>query len=116
MNSITTHNGLLSGMGRGEGYISNGPAFRRRRFVEIFVSDPNPSVPMENILLHHEPRFLTELNDTELTLNMGLPQIVEDWNKIRTTIRDRTYMESDVMLEAIKADELRVIIATVVTL
>lgn len=112
MNSIITHKGLLNGMGTSYGSCQ----FRTRRFVEIFVSDPDPNVPIEQVLLHHDPRFLTELNDVELTLNMGLPEIVKEWNKTRITIRDRRYMESEVMLEPIKADELRVIIATVVTL
>lgn len=87
-----------------------------RRIVEIWVYDPDHSVPAEQAILHHADRQLTELTDMELHLTLGLPALAKGWNKTRVTIRDLRYPESIVKLEPITPGELCVVIATIINL
>lgn len=100
--------------------FSNGSGYNLatcNRIVEVFVSDPDSfNIPPDQALLFHLDRFTTNKTDQEIMLDLQLPAITSDWNAKRVLMRDKRFPESTVMLEPLKPRDLRISIATVVTL
>lgn len=87
-----------------------------RRIVEIFISDPDQSVPLEDVVLYHAERFTTELSDSELFMKIDITALVDEHNKKRVLWPDKRFRESVVMLEEIKPRALKFTVINVVQL
>src|ERR1051326_5789570 len=58
-----------------------------RRIVQVFIADPNESVPLENSLLYQDEKpHLTDLTDQELFFEIDIRSILEKHNKYRVTV------------------------------
>lgn len=84
-----------------------------RRIVEIYITDPDPSVPIDKAVLYHADRFATELVDSELFMRVGITDLLDKHNAVRATTRDKRYAESEVFLEPVTGKELRYTVRTI---
>lgn len=76
----------------------------RRRFVRVFVSDPDPDLALADAVLYAAPEQVTDLNDNELFLEIGIPALLAAHNAKRAAQE----------LDPIKARDLRLAVATLV--
>lgn len=84
-----------------------------RRIIEVFITDPDPSVPVESAVLYHAERFATDLTDSEIFMRCDIPALLEKHNAVRTKCRDKRFPESEVYLEPATGKELRYTIRTI---
>lgn len=76
----------------------------RRRIVRVFVTDPDPDLPLEHCVVYGGTELLTEDTDAELVLALNIPKLIADHNEKRRAAE----------LKEIKWRDLRQVIATVV--
>lgn len=85
-----------------------------RRMVQIFIVDPNESVPLVDSLVYSssEP-FLTDLTDQELFYDLDIKQLLAAHNEKRKNITNKAITEKSVCLEPARIRDLKMNITTV---
>lgn len=88
-----------------------------RRIVQVYIADPNESVPLEKSLLYQdESPHLTDLTDQELFFEIDIKNILENHNEYRVTVKDKEASEgknNDVMLEKAKIRDLKMTVVEI---
>jgi hypothetical protein len=88
-----------------------------RRIVQVFIADPNESVPLEKSLLYQDDKpHLTDLTDQELFFEIDIKSVLAKHNAYRVTVTDKEASEGknkDVMLEAAKIRDLKMTVVEV---
>lgn len=87
----------------------NDMAKSARRYVQIFIIDPDSRVPLDKSALYEGNPFLTDLTDQELFYELEIKSILADYNSYRITVQDKKASDKfgrDVLLEAVKIRDL----------
>lgn len=87
-----------------------------RRVVQVFVSDPDPKVPLENCLLYKGDVKVTDATDQELYFELDIRSLLEAHNKVRTAIMDKSVKDRAEYLEPAKIRDLKMSVVTITTL
>ena len=87
-----------------------------RRVVQVFVSDPNPNLSLENCLLYKGDVQVTDLTDQELYFELDIRKLLADHNEKRTKTVDKTIKDRVEYLEPAKIRDLKMSVVTVTTL
>ena len=86
-----------------------------RRLVQVFISDPDENVPLDNALLFSGPQKMTDLTDQELFFELDIKLILDTHNAIRTTIKNKTIKERTEFLEPTRVSKLKMVVVNVAT-
>ena len=87
-----------------------------RRYVQVFVADPNPDVPLDESVLFKGEQKLTDLTDTELFFEVPIAQRLAEHNAKRVKWLDKESSKragKDVMLDPVKIRELKMVVVTI---
>ena len=77
------------------------------RLIQVFIVDPDPKVPLEKRLIYKGDQKLTDLNDSELFFEIDIKTILDEHNKVRGTIVDKTVKERTEYLEPTRIGKLK---------
>lgn len=87
-----------------------------RRIVQIFIADPDINVPLDSALLYKsEPKF-TDATDQELYFEVPIVELLSKHNAKRATWPDKEASRKsgkDVLLEAAKIRDLKMVVVTI---
>ena len=83
-----------------------------RRFIKVFIVDPEESVPLENCLLYSGKEQMTELTDEELFFEIPIKDLLDEHNKTRVKLKK----EGGEKGEKLKPARIRDLTMTVVTI
>lgn len=93
------------------------PNMSNRRIVQVYIADPNESVPLEKSLLYQDDApHLTDLTDQELFFEIDIKNILDKHNEYRVTVKDKEASEgknNDVMLEKAKIRDLKMTVVEI---
>lgn len=84
-----------------------------RRLVQVFIADPNESIPLEDSLLYSGDQKLTDLTDQELFFEIDMKGVLATHNAKRVKVVDKKVKERTEYLEPAKIRELRMVVVTV---
>ena len=85
-----------------------------RRYVQVFIADPDPKVPLNNCLLYSSEPKMTDLTDEELFFEVEIKRILDEHNeKVRTVTVDKTIKDRTQHLEAARIRDLRMTVVTI---
>lgn len=76
----------------------------QRRIVRVFITDPDNDLPLDSCVLYQSAEMLTDKTDSEIFLAAGIPELLEQHNVKRNGLS----------LKAIRARDLRMVVATLV--
>ena len=91
----------------------NKPMAVTRRLVQLFISDPNENVPLEDSLLYSGEQKLTDATDQELFFEIDIKSILEKHNAKRVKMVDKKVKERTEYLEAAKIRDLKMVVVNV---
>lgn len=85
-----------------------------RRYVQIFLADPDPRVPIDKCLIHSTEPKMTELDDNELFFDVDVRRLVDHYNEtVRTKVIDKTVKDREVFLEPARIRDLAMNVTTI---
>lgn len=87
-----------------------------RRYVQIFIVDPDKRVPLDQCTLYKSEQFLTDATDQELFYEVPIRDRLDLHNKSREKIRDDEASNKsgrDIFLRPIKIRDLTMHVVTV---
>lgn len=99
-------------------HMENDMAKTTRRYVQIFIVDPDSRVPLDKSALYEGDSFLTDLTDQELFYELEIKSILADYNAYRITVQDKKASDKfgrDVLLEAAKIRDLSMTVVEIAT-
>lgn len=85
----------------------------KRRLVQVFIADPNESVPLSDSLLYSGDQKLTDLTDQELFFEIEIKALLDRHNAKRVTWTDKTVKDREQKLEAARVRDLKMVVVTV---
>lgn len=85
-----------------------------RRYVQVFIADPDPKVPLASCLLYSSEPKMTDLTDEELFFEVEIKRILDEHNeKVRTVTVDKAIKDRTQYLEAARIRDLRMNVVTI---
>jgi hypothetical protein len=87
-----------------------------KRYVQIFIMDPDPQVPLKDSILYMSQPFLTDETDQELRAGLSVLKLIESHNKKRVTMKDKEQSKKfgrDIYLEPVKLRDIRLVVTTI---
>lgn len=84
-----------------------------RRIVQVFIADPDESVPLDQAVLYRGSQHLTELTDEELFFELELKSLLVNHNATRATIINKKVKDRVEYLEPVKVRDLKMVVVTV---
>lgn len=84
-----------------------------RRYVQVFIADPNENLPLENCLVYAGSPKLTDLTDQELFFELDIKQLLNDHNIKRVKVRDKKVKDRTELLEAAKVRDLKMTVVEI---
>lgn len=87
-----------------------------RRYVQVFIADPNENVPLEESVLFKGDQKLTDLTDTELFFEVPMADILKTFNEKRVKWTDKDASKKsgkDVFLDPVKIRDLKMVVVTI---
>lgn len=85
-----------------------------RRYVQIFIADPDPKVPLDKCLLYSSESKMTDLTDEELYFEVEIKRILDEHNeKVRTVTIDKSIKDRTQYLEPTRIRDLRMTVVTI---
>ena len=87
------------------------PTTTARRYVQVFIADPNENIPLEESVLFKGEQKLTDLTDTEL-----ISETLKAHNEKRVKWIDKEATKragKDVMLDPVKIRDLKMVVVTI---
>lgn len=92
------------------------PNQTQRRYVQVFIADPNENVPLEESVLYKGDQKLTDLTDTELFFEVPIAETLKAHNEKRVKWLDKEASKragKDVTLDAVKIRDLKMVVVTI---
>jgi|WetSurSiteA1Bulk_404760.scaffolds.fasta_scaffold188272_1 hypothetical protein len=88
-----------------------------KRYVQVFVVDPDKRVPVEQSILYKTEPFMTDLSDRELYFTIEVVKLLSEYNKKRIKMLDKEASKNgrDVYLETIKIRDLKMVVVNIAT-
>ncbi len=86
-----------------------------RRLVQVFIADPDESVPLERSMLYSGSQKLTDCNDQELFFEIDIKSALESHNVYRRTLVNKKVKERTEQLEPARIRDLKMVVVTVAT-
>lgn len=89
-----------------------------RRYVQIFIVDPDTRMPLNRSALYEGESFLTDLTDQELFYELEIKTILAEYNAYRVTVLDKKASDKfgrDVLLEEVKIRDLSMTVVEIAT-
>lgn len=87
-----------------------------RRVVQVFVSDPDPKVPLDKCLLYQGDVKVTDATDQELYFELDIKALLEKHNAERIKIVDKSVKDRTELLEPAKIRDLKMSVVTITNL
>jgi len=86
-----------------------------KRYVQLFVADPDRKVSVEDSVLYKSEPFLTDLSDRELYFSIEVVKLLADYNKKRVKMIDKDASKNgrDVYLEPIRIRDLKMVVVNI---
>jgi hypothetical protein len=87
-----------------------------RRYVQVFIADPNENVPLAESVLYKGDQKLTDLTDTELYFEVPMAEILKTHNGKRVCWTDKDATKKagkDVFLDPVKIRDLKMVVVTI---
>lgn len=87
-----------------------------RRIVQVFIADPNENVPLEQSVIYKGDQKLTDLTDAELFFEVPITELLKSHNEKRVKFLDKEATKrsgKDVVLDAVKIRDLKMVVVTV---
>lgn len=85
----------------------------KRRLVQVFIADPNESVPLEQSVIYTGAQKLTDSTDQELFFEVDIRSLLEKHNSRRTAMIDKKVKERTEYLEPARVRDLKMVVVTV---
>ncbi|MHA1371333.1 MAG: hypothetical protein ACTSRA_16645 [Promethearchaeota archaeon] len=88
----------------------------KKRFVRVFIVDPDENVPVEDSLLYSSDEMMTDLNDMELYYEIDMKTILEEHNEKRVKMKDKEASNKfgkDIFLEPVKIRDLTMTVVNI---
>lgn len=92
------------------------PNTTSRRYVQVFIADPNDNVPLDESVLFKGDQKLTDLTDTELFFEVPIAETLKAHNDKRVKWLDKEASKragKDVMLDPVKIRDLKMVVVTI---
>ena len=67
-------------------FVSKKEIIDMKRLVRVIIVDPDKNVPAEKALLHSSDEIFTDKDDQELFFDLKINEILDDHNKVRTSL------------------------------
>jgi hypothetical protein len=90
----------------------------KRRFVQVFIMDPNENVPLDKALLYKGDQKLTESTDQELFFDVNISDVLSKHNEFRKTCLDKEASRQsgkDIYLEPARIRDLAMTVVNLVS-
>lgn len=84
-----------------------------RRYVQVFICDPNENVPLEECLLYRGEPKLTDLTDQELFFEIDIKSALLKHNDKRVGYVDKSVKERTDHLEPARIRDLKMTVVTI---
>lgn len=84
-----------------------------RRYVQVFICDPNENVPLETCLLYKGEPKLTDLTDQELFFEIDIKSALEKHNENRVGYVDKSVKERTDYLDPARIRDLKMTVVTI---
>ncbi len=85
-----------------------------RRYVQIFIADPDPKVPIEQSLIYSSDPKMTDLDDQELFFEVEIKRLLDHYNEtVRTKVVDKTIRDRTAYLEPVRIRDLAMNVTTI---
>jgi hypothetical protein len=97
-------------------HAPKGPAMITRRIVQVFISDPNENVPLEECILFEGKQKVSDATDQELFFELDIKELLAKHNERRVKIVDKRVKDRTEHLEPAKVRDLKMVVVTVATL
>lgn len=85
------------------------------RFVQVFIADPDESLPIENRLLYEGDQKVTDLTDQELFFEIDIKRILDAHNEFRVTQRNKKIKDRTENLEPTRIRDLKMVVVDIAT-
>lgn len=89
------------------------PTTSPRRYVQVFICDPNENVPIESCLLYQGKPKLTDLTDQELFFEIDIKSALEKHNENRVGYVDKSVKERTEYLDPARIRDLKMTVVTI---
>lgn len=83
-----------------------------RRIVQVFIADPEESLPLDKSVLYRGEQKLTDLTDQELYFEVDIKSLLDQHNAFRTTVRNKAVKEREEKLEPARVRDLKMVVVT----
>jgi hypothetical protein len=85
-----------------------------KRYVQIFIADPDPKVPVGKSLLHFTQPAMTDLTDQELFYEIEIKRVLDHYNEtVRTKTVDKEIKDRTAYLEPARIRDLVMNVTTI---
>lgn len=84
-----------------------------RRLIQVFIADPNESVPLENAVLFRGEQKLTDLTDQELFFEIPTQSLLAEHNEKRIKLQNKAIKERSELLEPARIRDLKMVVVTI---
>lgn len=85
-----------------------------RRYVQIFIADPDPKVPIGQALIHSSEPMMTDMDDQELFFTLEIKRLLDHYNEtVRTKIVDKDVKDRTAYLEPARIRDIAMTVTTV---
>lgn len=88
-------------------------AAQQRRRVRVFIIDPDEKVPVDSCTVFAGDEKLTDLNDQELFFEIDIKSAVDEHNKKRTQIVDKSVNDRSQYLDPVRIRDLKMTVVTI---
>ena len=89
---------------------------QKRRFVQVFIADPNENVPLDRAVLYTGPQKLTDATDAELYFEVAIKDLLDAHNAQRVAWLDKEASRKagkDIALEPARIRDLKMVVVTI---
>lgn len=87
-----------------------------KRYVQVFVVDPDSNVPIKDSILYKSEQFFTDETDMEIRHGLNLTNLLDRHNSKRIKMRNKDAslkFGRDIYLEPLKLRELKIVVSTI---
>lgn len=84
-----------------------------KRLVRVIIADTDENLPLESMILYKSDEMFTDLTDQELFFQIGIKELLEKHNALRTNTRDKKRsekMNKEVNLELARIRDLKMVV------
>lgn len=89
------------------------PMAAKRRFVQVFVVDPNELIPLEQSVIYKGEPKLTDATDQELFFELDMKNLLERHNELRVKVVDKKVKDRTEYLEPAKIRDLKMVVVNI---